>query len=492
MPFAAPLALAPLLSFFATPIIGGLTVGGLLSTVALSGASFVLNKALAPKVRGSGIDEGQKSTIQQATPSQRLIYGVALAGGAIFFYECKPPYLYIGLVIASHEIDSIDKVYINGKEVSFNSLGEASSANFRKNGTTPYVYASTRLGTSTQAIDPILAADFPELPSTFRQRGHATIVLKCLYGDSADDHEKFWGAGAPQFLFLVNGMKVYDPRDAAQSSADASTWSWSDNPSLCLAHYLTYDKGCRRSWDAINMAALRTAADNDDQSITLASGGYEPRYSLNGVVDLSVDPSETVLNMLTANLGRLVWSEGVYSIHSGVPRDAVWTFNDNSGRGDMVVRTHRDRRGLVNKVRTVFASADREYQTVNGPVLTDADYVDEDGEIHEITITLPFTASHTTAQRIAKATMERSRLGKVTTRRESIDALRCNAADVVNIEVGFLPVLGGTFELNSIKFNHERFEFEIEAEEYSGAIYDWSVDDEQAFTIEPVELAGVN
>lgn len=491
MPFALPAALAPLISFLATPIIGGLTIGGLASTVALSGASFVLNKALAPKVRSSGIDEGQKSTVQQAVPSQRLIYGRALVGGPIFFYECKPPYLYIGIVLASHEIDAVEKIYINGKEVLFDGSGAAATVNF-VNGTTPYVYRSVRLGTAGQTIDPILTADFSELPATFRQRGHATIVLKCYYGSSADDHEKYWGSGAPQFLFLVRGMKVYDPREPAQSVSDPSTWAWSDNASLCLAHYLTFSKGCDRSWDAIDLDALKTAASHDDESITLASGGVEPRYTINGVIDLASDPSEVVLNMLSANLGRLVWRSGLYAIYSGVPRDPVWTFNDETARGDMSVRMHRDRKGLVNVVRTVFASSDREYQTVNGPVLRNAAYIAADGEIYEITITLPLTASHTMAQRIAKATMERARIGRQLNRRESIEAMRLSASDIVNIESGFLPVLGGTFEINSLKLDHETFEVEIEAEEYSADIYDWSTADEQAFSIAPVELAGVN
>lgn len=491
MPFAAPVALAPLLSFFATPIIGGLTIGGVATTVALSGASYVLNKALAPKIRGGGIDEGQKATIQQAVPSQRLIYGRALVGGPIFFYECKPPYLYIGIVLASHEIDAVEKIYINGKEVGFDGTGAASTVNF-VNVTTPYVYRSIRLGTAAQAIDPILAADFPELASTYRQRGHATIVLKCNYGSDADDHEKYWGSGAPQFLFLVRGMKVFDPREPTQSAADAATWAWSDTASLCLAHYLTFNKGCARSWDAIDLAALAQAASDDAQSVTLASGGVEARYTINGVIDLATDPSEVVLNMLSANLGRLVWREGVYSILSGVPRTAIWTFNDDTGRGDMSVRMHRDRKGLVNKVRTVFAAADREYQTVNGPVLRNAGYVTADGEEHEVTITLPLTASHTMAQRIANVIMERSRVGRFVSRRESIEALRLSAADIVNIEVGFLPALGGCFEINSLRLDHETFEFEIEAEEYAASIYDWSAADEQVFSIAPTELDGVN
>ena len=493
-PVTITAGIAAAASFFATPVIGSLTIGSLLTTAALSGASFLINKALAPKVRGfGGIDEGQKATVQQAVPSQRLIYGRALVGGPLFFYECKPPFLYIGVVLASHEIEAVEEIRINGNKVTFDGTGAASSTNF-VNGSTSLVYASIRTGTATQAMDPILEADFPEIAAdtAWRQRGHATVVLKCDYATDAATHERYWGSASPRFEFLVKGMKVFNPCDPTQSSSDASTWQWSDTASLCLAHFLTYGKAGKRPWASIDIPALCTAATADAESVSLADGTVEKRYTINGVVDLTADIGEGIQNMLTAHLGRLIWSDGKYSILSGVPRDPVWTLNDNSARGDMDAQSSRARRDLVNVVRTVFVAPDREYQTANGPVLRNETYITADGEEHEITITLPFTSSHTRAQRIAKATMERARLGRSISRREDIAALRLNAADIVNIEVNFLPVLSGMFEINSAKLDHERFEIEIEAEEYSPAIYDWTVADEQEFTIEPAELAGVN
>jgi len=493
-PVTISAGIAAAASFFATPIIGSLTVGGLLSTAALSGASFLINKALAPKARGfGGIDEGQKATVQQAVPSQRFIYGRALVGGPLFFYECKPPYLYIGVVLASHEIDAVEEIRINGVKVSFDADGAASSVNF-VNGSTPLVYASIRTGAADQAMDPILAADFTEIAADteWRQRGHATVVLKCDYATDAATHERFWGSSSPRFEFLVKGMKVYDPCDPTQRVDDATTWQWSDTASLCLAHFLTHAKAGKRSWDVIDIPALCTAATADSGSVSLADGSVEKRYTINGVVDLSSDIGEAVNNMLTANLGRLVWGDGTYTILSGVPRDPVWTLTDDSARGDMEVQNERSRRDLVNVVRTIFVAPDREYQTANGPVLRNTDYIAADGEEHEITVTLPFTATHTRAQRIGKAVMERARLGKTVARSESIEALRLTAADIVNIEVAFLPILSGMFEINSAKLDHERFEIDIEAEQYSPDIYAWSVDDEQPFTIEPAELAGVN
>lgn len=485
-PISLTAAGAAIASFLATP------VGGLVLSAALSGASFLLQSALAPS-GGSAIDPGTKQTLQAAIYEERLIYGRARVAGRIFFYECKPPYLYLGLEIASHEIDAIETVYINGVVVTFDGTGASSSVNF-VNGTTPYAYMSARLGAAGQSCDPILSADFTEIPaSTYKQQGHACVVMKCYYGSSADDHNKYWGANAaPKIEFLVRGMKAFDPRDATQNQTDSTTWKWSNSASLCMAHFMTYSRGMNRAWANIDQTYLIASANNDDQGISLANGTVENRYTINGVVNPNDPPGSTLQNMLTANLGDLIWSDGIYRFFSGVPKTAVWTLNDDSARGDMEVRNTRDRASLINTVRTVFASLDREYQTVNGPILNNAGYQTIDGEAHEVTITLPFTSSQTMAQRIAKATMEKSRRGKTITRRESLDALRLECADIINIDVAQLSALGGVFKLNKLNLDHETFEFEITAEEYSTAIYDWTVADEQPFTLAPVTLAGVN
>lgn len=495
---AAGGAYAAAVAFFATPVIGGITVGSIAATAALSGASYLLSAALAPQAPKAAQDQGQKLTVQQAVPIQRLIYGRALVGGPLFFYECKPPYLYLGIVLCSHEIDSVEEVRIGDITVVLDGDGNAINAKFHT-ATRSLLKVSIRTGTATQAIDPILAADFPELSSTFCQKGHATAVLRLDYnGDSdpaqsAKQHEQYWGSGSPKPYFLVKGMKVYNPRRASHSASDPTTWEWSDNASLCLAHYLTYAKGCNRSWGQIDIDALAAAADDDDEQMFLLDGTYESRYSINGVVDTASEPAQVVLDMLTANLGRLIWRDGVYGLYSGVRRDPVWTLTDDSARGPMDVRYSRPRRELVNLVRTVFTSPEREYQTANGPVLRNDAYVTADGEEHEITITLPYTATHTRAQRIAKATLERARLGKLVTRRESIEALRLSAADVINLQSNFLPSLTMVAEINALKLAADTLEIEIEAEEFSNGIYDWSAaDDEQAFTIQPTALEGVS
>ena len=76
---------------------------------------------------------------------------------------------------------------------------------------------SFRNGTRTQAIDPILAAQFPELGAGFRQRGVATLVVEADWGADLDEYQLLWGSlGRPNPTLILRGVPVYDPRDPTQ------------------------------------------------------------------------------------------------------------------------------------------------------------------------------------------------------------------------------------------------------------------------------------
>lgn len=477
-----------------TTIIGSVTVGTVLTTVALSAGSYLLNKVLADKPQqlgGSLNDEGQKVLSKQPVPVKRMILGRSLVGGSLFFLEVKPPYLYYGIVLASHEIDGIDEYRLGNTVVSVNSSGEADSTPYN-DGTNVFYQVSVRNGTDDQLIDPLLAADFPELPSTFRQRGHATAVVKLRYGTDDDEQQQLWGSGEPEPRFLVRGAKVFDPRDPSQSKDDTSTWVFSDTASLCQAYWLNSPLGGNRPFDRIDLEALCVAADADDEPVLLLSGAYENRYSVNGVIDLSSEPHRVLSDLMTANLGRLTWSQGIYRITSGVPRPPVLTLNDNSARGAIQSRQNQARQDLINVVQTVFLAPERDFQLANGPEIRNSSYITADGEEHLITVQLPFTATHTRAQRIGKIVMELSRLGHQVSRNEFLgDAVLLSAADVVNIESDALPYIAGQYEIVEAGLEPTG-DVKIVYEEYSASVYDWDTSDEQAFTIAPAELAGVS
>jgi hypothetical protein len=104
--------------------------------------------------------------------------------------------------------------------VFIDSNGLATSVPFSDGGNV-YLKVSFRNGSINQAIDPIIAADFPSMPATFRQRGHATLVMRAHYGfgsgfqEQDDDHKRIYGdQGLLQPLTRFRGAKCYDPRQS--------------------------------------------------------------------------------------------------------------------------------------------------------------------------------------------------------------------------------------------------------------------------------------
>lgn len=479
-----------------TTIFGTVTIGSLVTTLAFGAGSFLLNKAFAPKPQSGGfIDQGHKILARQAVPTQRFILGRALVSGPLFFLEKKPPYLYYGIILASHEIDGVDEIRMGNTRIFVDGDGNATSPPY-KDGSDTFFQVSIRNGTDDQAIDPILSADFPELAAkaaTWRQRGHATAVCKMDYGNSTSQHEEIWGNEQPNPLFLVRGAKVYDPRKTSHNVNNKDTWEFSDNSSLCQAYYLTHSKGARVNWNDIDQSDLAIAADADDEFVALKDGTTEKRYTCNGVVDLKDKPIDIVNNLLTSNFGKLIWHNGKYRFISGTPRSAVWSLNDGDLRGAVEARYEQTRSGTANIVQTVFASSEREYQNANGPELRNETYIAQDGEEHSIQVELPFTDNHTRAQRIGKIAMEASRFGKQLKRKESIDNILMSASDIINVESESIPNINTTFEVSTIKLSEDGTEIEIDLEEYSDSIFAWDAQtDEQDFTLAPVELEGTS
>jgi hypothetical protein len=479
----------------------GVSVASIAATAALSGASYVLQKNAAKKaLRGSGglSPEADKQLVKQALPLARRVYGTALVGGALFFAErsVDKDWIYFGIILADQECDGIEEYRMGEKVVNFDENGAATSLPFFT-GTNTYLYKSVRNGTDDQLIDPLLAADFPTLPASFRQRGLATVVFKIWSPLTISNSLRttlYGNTGQPNPIVKLRGAKVFDPRDPSQSQLDKSTWKWSRTPSLCAADVQVLSRergGFGSSWDEIDLDALKKAADDDDCPVPRKDGTTEPRYTCDGVINLDgTAPSEQISKILTANAGSRVTSNGKYVFLSGVPRDPVWTLTDNSARGGMNVVLQSTLQDRINIVTCQFVSSDREYQAQEGPELRNAEYITDDGVEMPLSVELLFTNSHTMAQRLCNLYMEDSRLGRRIARRENIEAILLDAADVVNVETSVLSAASGKYIIETISVSDSPLEFEVSLKGYDPAIYNWLPDtQEQDFTIAPVQLS---
>lgn len=440
-----------------------------------------------PPQKGRSVvsDDGRKVTSKQPVPMRRMIVGRALVSGPLFFLEVKNPYLYLGIILGDGPIEAVEYAQINGSAVYFTEDFSAGFAPFRS-GNLVHLYASFRTGTADQEIDPILAADFPTLPSTFRQRGVATAVFKCYWGFNREHHEALWGTSGINPLCLVRGSKVYDPRDLNQSPSNSSTWAFTDNAALIQAHWLTQRWQYPVANGEIDWNSVKRAADICDETVATRTG-TERRYVAGGVISADDGHFDTARTLLTANSGRMYYRQGKIALESGAPKTSVFTITDRDIISGVSHRHSASVTQAVNRVRTLFTATDREWEKANGPIIENASYQSMDGRVNEQTIDLAFTNSSSATQRIGRRFLETQRAGRELHMTLGSRAQFLEAGDLVTVASRTLPYINGVYDLLSVV--QSPIGSEVRLMEYSPLVDQWNpAADDLPFTISPASL----
>lgn len=497
-------------------------IGGAIVGVAISvGVNYAIG-ALTSKPGGAGpIDPGIGETAinspaikyneRQAIPSKRILYGTVQVGGALFFEQVKPPFLYQGFLICAKKISAFRGMWIGTQQLAFASMAPGSilsplavldQPNFPGR-----LQVSFRLGDANQAIDPLLAANFPALSSEFRQRGIATAVVRYDYGADSTEYTALWGQAArPNPLWLVDGIAIpdprnpahilnYDPSDAAATLAAEASWSFGNNATLVQAHYLSQRFGGRIDPRRMNWDKVTGGADWDDGLIACNDGSFIKRHTIDGVVTLNQPPSTVISAMLSANRGRILESAGRVWAASSPPLAPNFTIHDGLLTGPVEYRAAKPKRDLANRVKVRFVAADREYQVSDGPVLARADLKLADGELLDATVELPFTMDHRRAQRLQKAFLETARLGRQVSVRCDVAMLAECGDELVGSVGNFSSVLfaqaNGLYLCTDWGFSDNFSSIDLSLSEYDPTIEtDYrAVVDEQAFTLAPLDLS---
>jgi hypothetical protein len=499
------------ISVGAASAIGGalLSIG---ASVALSAASALLQrKNQEPLIGGQGVAEASSPALSQAIrkptvgpiPDQRLALGTVTTSGIQCFLEADPPYLWYLYLLASHECGDLKQMLLRGEDVPLSSAGFPLAAPFY-DGTTRYLEVSYRAGTATQAIDPIIARDFPTMPTTFRQRRHATVCIKANYGANDNTHRDVYGSdGTFNPLFRYEGASYIDTRAAGCLIDDETTWVRGENASLNIMRALYHPWPNTRMLDTgkIDWDLMAEAADIDDLRIGLKDGTTEANHTCNGVILSSADPVQWMRELLTSNDGLLICDKGKYSILPGHAYDPVGTIDQDMLAGGFEMHTETPDRELINVVKTEFIDPTRDYKPVVGPTLQRADLAALDGQPLETTLTLPFTQGNPRAQRLATRKLNDSRgTGTGRSRKRAITVV-CNlrarkftAGKIVNVDWRDFPHCTGTYQvtrnvrdagditkcqLDLIEFDKTKYQFHAPTEQQDSEL-DQSVLDAEA------------
>lgn len=459
-------------------------VGSVVVGAALYGANYALNSALGktvPKSGGIGSEVSPalintpeaRGTIREVAAPRRRIYGRMQVGGVWSFYDDHtPPYQYLQLVLCHHRITAVRAVVINKNRISFQG-GNSFNTILDPIGVAGQDYvgnlkACFRQGLEDQAIDPLLAADFPasgsdvvfdeegnvtNLPASFRQRGAATASFKANFGTTREQFEARWGQVAfINPLVEVDGAAVYDPRDPLQDVDDESTWKFSRTAALIQADWQRQPYGGRQPSDRIRWDEVADAANYDEEIVHDKNGEPRPRHLIDGLILLNQNPRHVTEAMLTANRAFIVQSRGRIGWVSARPRDPVLTLTEKDILGGFEFRMGQRKQDTFNRAHTRFTPPEKDYAEDDGPLLDREEEREEEdgGEILETSVRTPFTVDHRAVQWLGQQFIDESRLPK------SLDIpriafkprfLRRRIGDVIRVQHARYPEINGIYQI---------------------------------------------
>lgn len=449
-------------SWAASAFIGWAAVGQMFAVnLALGYASSAL--APKPKQTSTGSTGYQVNTVTSAAPSA-YIYGETRVGGVVFYQETTNgnKYLHRCIALAGHEVNQIGTIYLNDEEITLDGNGLC---------TAPSQYAgkvrvNKHLGAADQAADSDLVAESTRWTSDHRARGVAYIYIRLEY--NADSFPN----GVPTVTAMVQGKKVYDPRTA--------TTAYSNNPALCLRDYLISSGIADTS--EINDTLFNTAANACEESVSLATGGTQDRYTTSGSFTSDVTPSESIQNIL-ASMGGMIWySQGKWGCKAAVYTSPVLELDEDDLRGSLSISTRNSRRDAFNKVTGIFRGEETNYFDSSYPSYRSQTFVDVDGGMEsELELNLPFTDTSAMAQRISRIALYRNREQIKISGVFGMRAMALNVGDIVeitNTRLGFaakeFEVIEWAFGLN----NDMTLQVSMTLQEISAAVFDWNAYEE--------------
>lgn len=435
---------------------------GLIAGALSAGVSALSGKPARPSLAPFTVQARERTQlIRSPVAPRRVIYGTSYVSGVLAYAATtggSKEYIHLVLPLAGHEVSGIGEVYFN----------DTLSTDSRFSG---YYRINEHLGAVDQAADADLAAEVAEWTSDHRLQGTAYIYARLRW--NAD----VWPTGMPTINAVVEGREVYDPRSA--------TTAFSNNPALCIRDYLTAAFGLGATEAELDEASFIAAANICDEPVTLAGGGTQKRYTMDGAFNLDAEPIAIMEDMLTSCAGVLVYAQGKYRLSAGAAAIATQTLTADDLRGAVKVRPRISRRELYNGVRGTFVDPAQSWQASDFPPVTNAAYEAQDGGQQILRdIDLPFTIDNVRAQRIAKIHLEMSRQGITVEFPATLAALEVAVWDVVNVTLAHLGWQEKPFRVLSWSLAEDGG-VDLVLQEYAASAYDWNSGDATSYDPAP-------
>lgn len=523
----------------ATAAVVGAAVVQVGLTVAMSAYGSMQRKKAARSAKrkyNESLQDRMVTSIATESP-QRFIYGRARVGAriiAMFQSGNKDQYKHLVCVLADHECDAIEEIYIAGKALgTLDGNGAPTSGDYVKTHTdhSSVSVAISQAGPTTSvtlphdpapgSISAVLNYGDGQDPVPFTVGGRVVTITQDLRGfagnifvaysytwsESSVTVKKHLGyAGEPADAYLVSAVpslwtanhrvtgKCYlvvtldlnEPEfQGGPPSVEAlvrgaklydfrnGTTAWSQNVALAAYHYLTSDM-CGIPAADLPMATWITAANACGQSIS----GLGERYTINGTVTADQDPDQVLEDMADAMAGNIVsttWdiTAGVYT----APVMALYVDRPD-GNGDVVgsfgITPGAPEVELWNGVRGQYVGSDVGHVATDFKPYQNAAFVSLDGREMWTDMPFPFTETVQRVHNICRIRTEEKRNSLTFKGEFSMKAWRLKIDDRVTLTSTLFGWNAKVFVVQSKRYVPRTMRVEVVLKEDTPEIWDFA------------------
>lgn len=247
----------------------------------------------------------------------------------------------------------------------------------------------------------------------------------------------------------------------------------------------------------VDSAALSTAANTCDEAVSLAAGGSEPRFTVNGSFQTSEAPSSVIPRLNSAMAGSVVYIAGKWGIYPGIWRASSLSLSDTDLRAPLTVQTRLAHRDLFNGVKGTFISPVNNWQAANFPPYSDPAFLAEDSnEPIWQDVEYPFTTSAATCQRISKINLRRVRHQISMQAQFKLTAYQVQPMDVIAFSHPRFGWVNKTFEVTGCSLIYApdaggsslAVGVDLTLHESDSTVFDWSTADENTIGAPPTTV----
>jgi len=412
---------------------------------------------------------------------RRIPYGMVRLGGIEDNVAASGPeneYMHYILIWGEGPIRKIIELQFDGVKVELEDSGGGLLVPVEGSPYAGHVQIQHNLGTLDQ--EALGVGEIPEWTVNDKLIGIAHSWLRLKY-----NADKFPN-GIPSASVVLEGrVDIYDPRDESTG--------YSTNPSLIQNHFMCLQKmGPGLDYDDdIGEDELVAAANACDEEPTInggstgsgSGGGGEvkgPRYTFNGVIDLSRSAEENIRIFRTSMAGISAYVGGRWRVYAGVYREPSFVIDKTNLVGPIVTRTRSSKRDRFNIINGVYVSPATAYQPTDFRSYRRDDLIAEDGEELPDDIELLNTESQSMCRRLAKIFLLRSRYSRSCTVQVDIEALEVSPGETCYLnfpELGY-DMTPMDIQTLSMSITEGKISFSMNLKETNPLIYEPDPDEE--------------